>query len=260
MPEKNRVTIVVTGAARGIGRAICLAFAEKNADIYFNYFPKQEAAEAGETEKMVSEKGGAAHGDGSTGARAKGFCANVSSKEDLDVFFKEILSRTGRIDYLINNAGITKDALLPRMKESHWDDVMDVNLKGPFLCMRMAARAMMKQRSGRMVNIASVTGVTGNAGQANYSASKAGLIGLTKTVAKELGSRGITVNAVAPGFIETDMTQILSDKIKKQFISDIPLGRAGTPEDVAAAVRFLCSEDAAYITGQTLHVNGGMHM
>ena len=255
MPEEQRLTIVVTGGSRGIGRAICLAFAEKNADIYFNYFPSQEADEARKTEKMVSEKGALLKG-----AQAKGFCANVALEEDLSGFFQEILSQTGRIDYLVNNAGITKDALLPRMKGGQWDDVMSVNLKGPFLCMKMAVRTMMKQRFGRIVNISSVTGVIGNAGQANYSASKAGLIGLTKTAAKELGSRGITVNAVAPGFIETDMTETLSDKIKQKFIDEIPLQRAGKPEDVARAVLFLCSENAGYITGQTLHVNGGMYM
>ncbi len=250
MTEENRPTIVVTGGSRGIGRKICEAFAKNNANIYFNFFPKKEAAEAAETEKLVRAKGG----------RAKGICANVALEKELGLFFHEILDETGRIDYLINNAGITKDNLLVIMKEEQWDDVMNVNLKGSFLCVKIAAKTMMKQRFGRIVNIASIVGVTGNAGQANYSASKAGLIGLTKSAAKELAPRGITVNAVAPGFIETDMTEHLPDKVKKDFLDKIPLKRAGKPGDVAAAALFLCSESAAYITGQVLHVGGGMYM
>jgi len=161
---------------------------------------------------------------------------------------------------LVNNAGITKDGLLVRMKEKDWDDVLDVNLKGAFLCTKIAAKTMMNQRYGRIINISSVVGVTGNAGQANYSASKAGLIGFTKTTAKELAPRGITVNAVAPGFIETDMTAVLSDKARNAMLGQVPLGRAGQPEDVAAVIVFLASESASYITGQVIHVSGGMYM
>jgi 3-oxoacyl-[acyl-carrier protein] reductase len=171
-----------------------------------------------------------------------------------------VAKRCGRIDVLVNNAGITRDALLLRLKESDWDLVMAINLKGAFLCTKAVVRHMAQQRAGRIVNVASVVGVVGNIGQANYVASKAGLIGLTKTVAREFAVRGITVNAVAPGFIETQMTAVLSDKIKQAFLTQIPLGRAGTPQDVADAILFLASDQAAYLTGQVLHVSGGMVM
>ena len=192
--------------------------------------------------------------------RIKKSGVNIVIKEEVASFFEEVLDATGRIDVLVNNAGITKDGLLVRMKENDWDAVLDINLKGAFVCTKIAAKAMMKQRYGRIINIASVVGVTGNAGQANYSASKAGLIGLTKTTAKELASRGITVNAVAPGFIETDMTASLPEKVRNAMLGQVPLGRAGKPEDVAGVVAFLASERASYITGQVLHISGGMYM
>ena len=174
-------------------------------------------------------------------------------------FFDNVIKDTGRVDVLVNNAGITKDGLLMRLKTKAWDDVMNINLKGTFMCIKIAAKHMVKQRYGRIINLASVVGVTGNAGQANYAASKAGVIGLTKSAAKELASRNITVNAVAPGFIETDMTAVLPDNVKDAMLSQIPLGRAGTPEDVAGVAAFLASEGADYITGQVIHVSGGMY-
>ncbi len=254
MADKENRTIVVTGGSRGIGRAICAALADPKTHIYFNYFsptdPAAEEAAAAETEKLVSETGGS----------ATGICVNVASQDEVRNFFEKIINDTGRIDVLVNNAGITKDGLLVRMKEEDWDAVLEINLKAAFRCLQIVAKTMMKQRYGRIVNIASVVGVTGNPGQANYSASKAGLMGLTKTAAKELASRGITVNAVAPGFIETDMTASLPDKVRESMLGQIPLGRAGKPEDVAAAVAFLISDAAAYITGQVMHVSGGMYM
>jgi 3-oxoacyl-[acyl-carrier protein] reductase len=254
MPDNNKRTVVITGGSRGIGRAICLAFAGPDTQIYFNYFspgdPAAEEAEADRTETLTAGAGG----------RAKGVSVNVVSEKEVAAFFDTILSETGRIDVLVNNAGITRDGLLVRMKGEDWDAVLDVNLKGTFNCTKIAARTMMKQRSGYIINIASVVGVTGNPGQVNYVASKAGIIGFTKAVAKELATRGITVNAVAPGFIETDMTALLSDKVKAAMIDQIPLGRSGKPEDVASVVAFLASEKAAYITGQIIHVSGGMYI
>lgn len=248
MMEMIKRTVVVTGGARGIGRAVCLAFAGPGANVYFNY--SCASAASSETERMVIAAGG----------YAKGMQVNVCSEKEAGVFFEKILEETGRIDVLVNNAGITRDGLLVRMKEKDWDDVLDVNLKGTFICTKIAAKSMIKQRYGRIVNISSVVGSSGNPGQANYVASKAGIIGFTKAVAKELSSRGITSNAVAPGFVETDMTASLSEKVKESMINQIPLGRAGKPEDVAAAVVFLASESAAYITGQVIHVSGGMYM
>ena len=248
MADLIKRTVVVTGGTRGIGRAICLAFAEPGNNVYFNYSSASEAAF--ETERMVMEAGG----------HAKGMQVNVRSEKEVEGFFGKILEETGRIDVLVNNAGITRDGLLVRMKEKDWDDVLDVNLKGTFICTKIAAKPMMKQRYGRIINITSIVGSSGNPGQANYVASKAGIIGFTKAVAKELASRGITSNAVAPGFVETDMTASLSEKVKESMINQIPLGRAGKPEDVAAAVVFLASECAAYITGQIIHVSGGMYM
>jgi 3-oxoacyl-[acyl-carrier protein] reductase len=254
MAENNERVVVVTGGSRGIGRAICMALAGPGARIYFNYFspadPEGEEAAAAETIEMLS----------AAGASAVGICANVSVASEVTDFFNKVVEDCGRIDVLVNNAGITRDSLLVRMKEDEWDAVMDVNLKGPFLCSRIAAKIMMKQRAGRIVNIASVVGVIGNPGQANYVAAKAGIIGLTKTTAKELAPRGVTVNAIAPGFIETAMTAKLSEKARDAMLSTIPLKRPGQPEDVADAVAFLASEKASYLTGQVLHVSGGMYM
>jgi len=252
MPEKR--IVVVTGASRGIGRSICLSLANPDTQIYFNYFspgnPEAEEAAAAETEKMVSE----------LGSSAASMSVDVADAKEVEAFFEKIVDETGRVDILVNNAGITKDGLLVRMKENDWNMVLNINLKGAFTCTRLAAKIMMKQRYGRIINIASVVGVSGNPGQANYSASKAGLIGLTKTAAKELAARNVTVNAVAPGFIETDMTAALSEKARTAMLDQVPMRRGGQPEDVAAAVKFLASDDAAYITGQVIHVNGGMYM
>ena len=254
MPEKGRRTVVVTGGSRGIGRAICLALARPDTHVYFNYFnpgdPEGEASAAEETQKLVAR----------SKAGVSSQSVNVASEEEVNVFFDGIMGETGRIDVLVNNAGITRDSLLVRMKTKAWDDVIEVNLKGTFLCSRAAAKIMMKQREGRIINVASIVGVIGNPGQANYVASKAAIIGLTKSAAKELASRGVTVNAVAPGFIETDMTAVLPQSIKDAFMAQIPLGRAGKPEDVAASVAFLASESASYLTGQVIHVSGGMYI
>jgi 3-oxoacyl-[acyl-carrier protein] reductase len=241
-------TILVTGGSRGIGRAVCLAFAGQGHHVYFNYASAVEAAAM--TEKLAAEAGG----------RATGLRVNVASEKEVADFIERALDETGRIDVLVNNAGITRDGLIVRMKAADWDEVLDTNLKGAFHCIKAASKPMIKQRSGRIINISSVVGVSGNAGQANYAASKAGIIGLTKAVAKELAPRGITVNVVAPGYIETDMTAALNAKAKELMVAQIPLGRAGTPEDIAAAVLFLASDQAAYITGQILHVSGGMYM
>ncbi|MGD8368839.1 MAG: 3-oxoacyl-[acyl-carrier-protein] reductase [Desulfobacterales bacterium] len=254
MTEVAQRTVVVTGGSRGIGRAICRALAAPGNTIWFNYFnpgdPESEKAAAGQTEKLVAAAGG----------QAASREVDVADAEQSAAFFAEVVAATGRIDVLVNNAGITRDTLLVRMKPADWDAVLAVNLKGTFFGLQAAGKVMMKQRSGRIINIASVVGVTGNAGQANYSASKAGVIGLTKTAAKELAPRGITVNAVAPGFIETDMTAVLPEKVREAMLSQVPLNRAGTPEDVAGVVRFLASDQAAYLTGQVLHVSGGMYM
>jgi len=248
MTEGIKRTILVTGGSRGIGRGICLAFAHADNHIFFNYSSAGEAA--AQTEKLVAEAGGT----------ATGVQVNVASEKEVAGFVARALDETGRIDVLVNNAGITRDGLLVRMKESDWEDVLNINLKGTFLCIKAVTKPMMKQRYGRIVNVSSVVGVSGNPGQANYVASKAGIIGLTKGVAKELASRNITANVVAPGYIETDMTADLADKAKDAMVSQIPLGRPGTAEDIAAAVVFLASDEAAYITGQTLHVSGGMYM
>jgi len=254
MPNDNQRTIIVTGGSRGIGRATCLAFAGPGTHIIFNYFspgnPEAEAAAAAETEKLIIQAGGT----------AASFSTNVADEESVFTFFEKVGQATERIDVLVNNAGITKDTLLIRMKGKDWEDVLNINLKGAFYCMKLAAKIMMKQHFGRIINIASVVGVTGNPGQANYSASKAGIIGLTKTAAKELASRNITVNAIAPGFIETDMTAVLPEKAREAMLSQIPLARPGKPEDVAAVAAFLASDKADYITGQVIHVSGGMYM
>lgn len=248
MPDQGKRTILVTGGSRGIGRAICLSLAEPGTRIYFNYFPEDPAAE--ETKKGIV----------AAGAAAKSACVDVSSETEVSAFINGVISETGKVDVLVNNAGITRDSLLVRMKESDWDAVLNINLKGAFHCTKIAAKNMMKHRSGCIINIASVVGVTGNPGQSNYVASKAGIIGFTKAVAKELAPRGITVNAVAPGFIETDMTDALPAEAKTAMLGQVPLGRAGAPEDVAGVVAFLASERAAYITGQVIHVSGGMYI
>ncbi len=235
-------TAVVTGSARGIGRVIAQSFATAGANVVISDIDQAAC------EKTASEIGGTA-----IACRA-----DVTSAGDIDQLFKTVTDKFKRIDIVVNNAGITRDGLMIRMDEKDWDTVLDINLKGAFLVTKSAARIMMKQRYGRIVNISSVVGLTGNAGQANYSASKAGLIALTKTSAKELGSRGVTVNAVAPGYIETEMTAALPEAAKELFLSKVVLGRPGTPEDVARAVLFLASDEAAYVTGQVLAIDGGM--
>jgi 3-oxoacyl-[acyl-carrier protein] reductase len=239
---------VVTGGSRGIGRAVAVSLAEAGADVAIFYAGNHAAAE--ETVAEIRK----------LGRKGLALQVDVASGEQVESAMKQVIAEFGRIDILVNNAGITRDNLLMRMKEEEWDQVINTNLKGVFLCTKAVTRTMMKQRSGRIINISSVVGVMGNAGQANYVAAKAGVIGLTKTTARELAGRGITVNAIAPGYIETDMTSVLDEEVKKQMLTAIPLGRPGTARDVAEAVKFLASDSAAYITGQTLHVDGGMVM
>lgn len=241
-------TALVTGGSRGIGRSIALALAEHGVKVAVNYAGSEEAAR--ETVARIAELG-------SEGIALQG---NVGSGEQAEGLVKEVLNTWGRIDILVNNAGITRDNLIMRMKEEEFDQVIETNLKGVFNCLKAATRPMMKQRYGRIINISSVVGVTGNPGQANYSAAKAGIIGLTKSAARELSSRGINVNCIAPGFIDTDMTRQLSDEVRSELEKGIPLARLGRPEDIAMATVFLASEGAAYMTGQTLHVDGGMYM
>lgn len=239
---------IVTGASRGIGRAIAIELAAQGATVVVNYNGSEDKAK--EVLDVIVNAGGS----------GIIYQCNVSDFGACDTFFKDVLQEFGRIDILVNNAGITRDGLLMRMSEADYDQVLDTNLKGTFNCMRFVNRVMLKQRSGRIINISSVSGVLGNAGQANYSASKAGVIGLTKSVAREVASRGITVNAVAPGFIETDMTEVLSETVKEAATKQIPLGTFGQVQDVADAVTFLASDKASYITGQVIHVDGGMAM
>ena len=239
---------LITGASRGIGRAVAIKLAGAGARVIINYAGNLAAAQ--EVEQTIKAAGGDAvimQGD-------------VANADVVDAMVKQITDNFGRIDILVNNAGITRDTLLMRMKEEDWDAVINTNLKGVFHCTKAVSRVMMKQKSGKIINMSSVVGVTGNAGQANYAAAKAGVIGFTKSMAKELASRGITVNAVAPGFIATDMTAVLSEQVKAELIARIPLGRLGATEDISAAVLFLVSEAANYITGQTLNVDGGMVM
>jgi 3-oxoacyl-[acyl-carrier protein] reductase len=249
MSENNSRVVVVTGGSKGIGRSVCLRFAEEKARIVIVHYDTDDTA-ANETLKALAERG----------VEAESHKLDVSSFEAVDVLFDDILSRFDKIDVLVNNAGITRDTLLMRMNEEDWDAVISVNLKSVFNCTRAVIRSMIKQRSGSICNISSVVGQIGNAGQANYSASKAGIMGFTKTVAREVAARGITVNGVAPGFIDTEMTAVLSDKAKEFFMRQIPKGSIGRPEDVAEAVYWLCSDAANYITGQILHVNGGLYM
>lgn len=239
---------VVTGGSRGIGRAISLRLAAMGALVYINYVSRPDAAE--ETRRLIEGMGGT--------ARILAF--DVAQGEQIQSAFKQIVDEAGHVDILVNNAGITRDGLLARMKEADWDAVLSTNLKGAFLCAKAVSKSMMKQRWGRIVNISSVIGFVGNAGQVNYAAAKAGLIGITKAMARELASRNITVNSVAPGYIQTDMTEAMSAEMQEQLKKEIPLASLGTPEDVAGAVAYLVSEDGRYLTGQTLHVNGGMYM
>jgi 3-oxoacyl-[acyl-carrier protein] reductase len=247
-PMEERRVALITGAARGIGRAIALALARPALMLYLNdVAPGEDAAI---TQRGVEEKG----------AQARVLEFDVADAAAVAAAVDSIVKESGRLDILVNNAGITRDNIIVRLKEAEWDLVLAVNLKGAYNCIRAVSRTMIKQHFGRIINISSVVGVMGNPGQANYVASKAGLIGLTKAVARELASRHITVNAVAPGFIQTEMTEALPEKVKEEMRAQIPLNRFGTPEEVAQAVAFLASDAAAYITGQVLHVNGGMLM
>ena len=239
---------VVTGASRGIGREIAITLAAKGAMVIVNY--NGSAAKAEEVVKEIEAVGG----------QGEAVQCNVSDYEKAAELFDYVIKKYGRVDILVNNAGVTRDNLLMKMSEEEFDAVIATNLKGAFNCTRHVARQMLKQKSGRIINMSSVSGVLGNAGQANYCASKAGLIGLTKSVARELASRGITVNAVAPGFIDTEMTQVLSETVKNAAAEQIPMKHFGTTKDIAAAVAFLASEEAGYITGQVISVDGGMAM
>lgn len=239
---------VVTGASRGIGRAIALKLASRGAKVVVNYHSNTTAAE--EVVQQIKDSGGEALAAG----------GDVSNREAAQAVIDAALETFGQLDILVNNAGITRDTLLMRMSDQEWDTVINTNLKGAFNCIKSAIKPMIKQRYGRIINITSVSGLAGNPGQANYSSAKAGLIGLTKTAAKELGSRNITVNAVAPGYITTEMTAGLSDAMKENIVDMTPLGRLGSPEDVANAVAFLVSDEAAFITGQVLSVDGGLVM
>ena len=241
-------TAIITGASRGIGAEIARKFAADGAKVVVNYSGSQKKAEAVVADIQAN------------GGEAIAVKANVSDAESVKAMVDETMKAFGSVDILVNNAGITRDNLMMRMKDDEWDDVINTNLKGVFICTKAVTRQMMKQRAGRIINIASIVGVMGNAGQANYVASKAGVIGLTKTTARELASRGITANAVAPGFITTDMTDQLTEEVQKAMLGQIPLGRFGAPEDVAKAALFLASDDASYMTGQTLHLDGGMVM
>lgn len=241
-------TVLVTGASRGIGRAIALEFARKSYTVALNYHRSKEKCE--ELASLIAEQGG----------KAALFCADVSDAQQVDALFGDIEKNLSPVEILINNAGIAKDGLLMRMSSDDWDAVLNTNLKSAFLCTKRAVRPMMKARWGRIISIGSVVGLVGNAGQVNYSAAKAGLLGFTKSAARELASRNITVNLIAPGFIDTDMTSVLSADIRTSICAQIPLGKIGEGCDVAKAVIFLASDDASYITGQTLAVDGGMTM
>ncbi|MBR6757340.1 MAG: 3-oxoacyl-[Bacteroidaceae bacterium] len=239
---------VVTGAARGIGKAIALKFASEGADVAF-------------TDLVIDDNGKATEAEiAALGVKAKGYASNAANYEDTHNVVAEILKDFGRIDILVNNAGITRDGLMMRMDEKQWDAVITVNLKSAFNFIHAVTPIMMRQRGGSIINMASVVGVSGNAGQANYSASKAGMIGLAKSIAKELGSRGVRANAIAPGFIITDMTAQLSEEVRESWAKQIPLRRGGTPDDVANVATFLASDLSSYVTGQVIHCCGGMNM
>ena len=248
MGSMSGKTAVVTGGSRGIGRAICLELARRGANVVFSYAGNTAAAEKSLEELKA------------LGVEARAVQGNVADPAAAKTLIDTAVKELGGIHILVNNAGITRDGLAMAMKEEDFDAVIETNLKGAFLCMKAAIRPMMKARYGRIVNMSSVVALRGNPGQINYCASKAGLIGMTKSLAKEMGARGITVNAVAPGYISTDMTAALPDAARQAMLSTIPVGRAGSPEDVAAAVAFLASEEAGYITGQVLSVDGGMGM
>lgn len=249
MSVANARTVVITGGSKGIGRSVAYRFAEENAKIIIIHFDPSDDA-SNETIAQLS----------ANGVTAEGYRADISSFEVADSLFREILEKHEKIDVLINNAGITRDTLLLRMSEEIWDQVLRVNLKSVFNCTKAVIRPMSQQRSGAIVNISSVVGQIGNFGQSNYAASKAGIMGFTKSIAREVAGRGVNVNAVAPGFIDTEMTQVIPEKAKENFLKQIPFGKMGKPEDVAEAVYWLCSNAAGYITGQVIHVNGGMYM
>ncbi|MFZ2836957.1 MAG: 3-oxoacyl-[acyl-carrier-protein] reductase [Blautia wexlerae] len=244
---KNKIALI-TGAGRGIGRAIAIALAKEGAEVVINYNGSEERAK--EVKQTIEENGG----------KASIYKCNVSDFAACEAMIKDIVKAYGHLDILVNNAGITKDGLIMKMKEEDFDSVLNVNLKGTFNTIRHSARQMLKQRSGKIINISSVSGILGNVGQANYAASKAGVIGLTKTMARELGSRGITVNAIAPGFVDTEMTEVLSEEIRENACKQIILGRFGKPEDIANTAVFLASDKADYITGQVISVDGGMNV
>lgn len=239
---------LVTGASRGIGQAAAIDLAKAGADVVVNFIGNEAVAQ--ETVEKIE----------ALGRKAIKIKADVGNAEDVQAMVDEAVAAFGHIDILVNNAGITRDGLLIRMKDSDWDDVLNINLKGVYLVTKAVAKLMVKQRAGSIINMTSVSGVTGNVGQANYAAAKAGVIGFTKTCAKELAARGITVNAIAPGFIETAMTDVLPEKIKEGIAGTIPFGRMGQPEEIANVVTFLASDFASYITGQVLNVDGGMVM
>jgi 3-oxoacyl-[acyl-carrier protein] reductase len=247
MRYKNK-NVLVTGASKGIGAQIALDYAKEGANVLINYSNSEEPA------RLVKEQIEA------LGSKAQIYKANVSNEDEVQKMIEYMVAEFGSIDILINNAGITKDSLIMRMKSEDFDQVIDINLKGTFLCSKYACKYMSKNKWGRIINISSVVGVIGNAGQANYSASKAGIIGLTKSFAKEYASKGITSNAVAPGFIQTDMTDKLTDEVKENYLRNIPLSKFGTAKDISNVVRFLSSEESHYITGQVIHVDGGMVM
>ncbi|MBI5518453.1 MAG: 3-oxoacyl-[acyl-carrier-protein] reductase [Desulfovibrio sp.] len=247
MSDMPKVALV-TGGSRGIGRACAERLARDGFEVYLTYVSRPEEAE--KTVAAITDAGG----------EAKAFCLDASNRQAVSAFFTDEIKDKVQLEVLVNNAGITKDGLLIRMKDEDWDRVIQVNLTGAFACLREAAKIMAKQRSGRIINISSVVGQMGNAGQANYVAAKAGLIGLTKSAARELSGRGVTVNAVTPGFIQTDMTAALPEAIVSKMLENIPLGRLGEPEDIAAAVSYLAGPGAGYVTGQVLAVNGGMYM